>query len=155
MLDRFGIASRQRRVELESRSDLSGIKQLSTLFGRFLALCFPPQHDGIYERLWLMARNVPQGCYELVEGGVYTRSADTLYPGLGLPSLSHALIDLLLGLANERVEQVVQRIFANRLEFVGVRRRVARLGAMVIMALSRGSSTRRPLRLALSYAAVA
>lgn len=102
-----------------------------------------------------MARNVPQGCYELIEGGVYARPTNTLYPGLGLASLRHTLVDLLLGLADERVEEVVQRIFANRLEFVGVRRRVARLGAVVIVTFPRGSGTRRPLRLALRYASIA
>jgi hypothetical protein len=67
-----------------------------------------------------VARNVTQGGYELVEGGIYTRSADSLHPGLGLPSVRHTLVDFLLCLADERVEQVVQRIFADRLEFVGM-----------------------------------
>jgi hypothetical protein len=102
-----------------------------------------------------MSGNMAQGGYELVEGGVYTRSTNTLYPGLRLASLCHALVDLLLGLADEGVEQVVQGIFTNRLEFVGVGW-VARLRAVVIMAaLSRGSGTRCALRLAMGNASIA
>lgn len=127
---------------------------MSALLGGLLALSLPPQHYGVYEGLGLLARNMAQGGYELVEGGVYTRTADTFYLGLGLPSVRHALVDLLLGLADEGVEEMVQRIFADRLELMGVLR-VARLGAVVVVALPRRPRTGCPLWLALGDISVA
>jgi hypothetical protein len=98
---------------------------------------------------------MPQGCYELVEGRIDSRPADSLHPSLGLPSVRHALVDLLLGLADEGVEQVVQRIFADRLQFVGVLG-VSRLRAVVVVALgTQRPRTRGPLRLAMGAAAIA
>jgi hypothetical protein len=63
---------------------------------------------------------VPKGCYELIEFGVYSWAADKLYARLRLTSVGHALIDLQFCLANEGVEKVMKRIFANRPQFVGV-----------------------------------
>lgn len=94
-----------------------------------------------------------QGGNELVEVGIDARPADKFDPGLGLASVGYALIDLLLGLADEGVEEMVQRIFPHRLELVCLLV-VARLGAMVVMALARGPAAWCPLRFALRYTAV-
>jgi len=95
-----------------------------------------------------------QRSYELVEGGVYAGPANGLDPHFGLAAVGHALVDLVLGLADEGVEQVVQGIFANRLELVGVLR-VPRLGTVVVVTLARGARAGRSLWAALGDAAVA
>lgn len=101
-----------------------------------------------------MPRNVSQGSDQLVKGGINARTADQFDPGLGLAAIRHALVDLVLGLADEGVEEVVQRIFTHGLELMGVLLLVvARLGTVVGVASARGSRTRRSLWLALEGAA--
>jgi hypothetical protein len=117
-----------------------------------LALSLPPQHDGVNQRLWRRACNVPECSYELVKVGVDSRAAHQLDPRLGLAPVRHALVDLLLRLADEGVEQMVQRILANRLELV--RMLVPRLRAGMAMALTRRPPAWRPLWLAARGAAV-
>lgn len=99
-----------------------------------------------------MAGNVTKGGYELVKIGVDSRTTDQFDLGLWLTPVRHALYDLLVRLTDERVEEVVQRILADRLQLVGVLV-MARLGAVVDMALARGPAG-RSLRLALCAAAV-
>lgn len=84
-----------------------------------------------------MPCNVAKGGYELIEVGVNSRTTNELHFGLWLIPVCHALYDLLVRLTDERVEEMVQRIFADRLELVGVLV-VARLRAVVGMALARG-----------------
>lgn len=82
-----------------------------------------------------MPRNVSKGRNELVKVGINSRTTDEFHLSLWLAPICHALNDLLVRLTDERVEEVVQRIFANGLELVRVLV-VARLGAVVDMALS-------------------
>lgn len=100
-----------------------------------------------------MPRNVAKGCYELIEIMVNPRATDQFHLGLWLIAVRcHALDDLLVGLADEGVEEVVQGILANRLELVGMLV-VARLGTVVDMAFA-GRPAWSSLRLALRAAAV-
>lgn len=63
---------------------------------------------------------MPECCYELVKVGVDSRAAHQLDVRLGLVRCRHALADLLLRQPDEGVEKVVQRVFADCLEFVGI-----------------------------------
>jgi hypothetical protein len=80
-------------------------------------------------------RNVSKGRNELVKVGINSRTTYEFHLGLWLTPVCHALDDLLVRLTDERVEEVVQRIFADCLELVRVLV-VTRLGAVVDMALS-------------------
>ena len=93
-----------------------------------------------------------QGGYELVEVGIDSWATDEFNLSLWLaPVCRHAPDDLLVGLANERVEEVVQRIFAHCLQLM-VLLVVSRLGAVVHMALARRAAG-GTFRLALCTAA--
>jgi hypothetical protein len=81
---------------------------------------------------------MPQRGDELVKVRVDSRAAHQLGVRFGLVSVRHALVDLLLRLADEGVEQVVQRILADRLKLVG----------MLVVTLTRRPPARRPLWLA-------
>jgi hypothetical protein len=94
-----------------------------------------------------------QRCYQLVEVRVDSRSADKLYPRLRLAAVCHALVDLLLCLADERVEEVVQRILAHGLELVRMLG-VPRLGAVVGVSPPRRPGARYAFGLALRGAAL-
>lgn len=63
---------------------------------------------------------MPEGSYKLVEFGVYSRTTDQFDSGLGLASLRHALVDLQFRLANKGVEEVMECIFADGPQFMGV-----------------------------------
>jgi hypothetical protein len=63
-----------------------------------------------------------KGCNELIELAVYSWATDKLYSGLGLAPVRNTLVDFQLCLPDEGVEEVVKRIFANRLELVGILR---------------------------------
>lgn len=129
------------------------ILQLRTLLRSLLALRLSPQHYGINQGLRLLARNVSECRYELVKSRVDSRSAHELYASLWLATICHALVDLLLGLADEGVEEVVEGIFADRLELVGVLV-MARLGAVVVVSLARRPGAGSPLRLPLKHVAI-
>lgn len=87
-----------------------------------------------------MSCYVAQGSYELVEVGIDSWTTDELNLSLWLaPVRRHAPDDFLVGLANERVEEVVQRVFAHCLQLV-VLLVVSRLRAVVHMALARGAA---------------
>lgn len=129
------------------------VEQLRALLRSFFALCLAPQHDGVDEGLRLGSCDVSEGCYQLVKVGVDAWPTDKLDSGLWLTSVRHALVDLLLGLPNEGVEQVVQRILADSLELVRVLV-VPRLGAVVVVALPRRPGAGGPFRLALDGAAL-
>ncbi len=80
-------------------------------------------------------------------------AADGFDFGLGLATISHALVDFVLSLADEGIKEVVQRILACRLELVGLLV-VAGLGAVVVMSLARRAGTRCSLWLAMGSAAI-
>ena len=82
-----------------------------------------------------MPRNVSKGRNELIKVGINPRTTYEFHLRLRLTPIRHALDNLLVRLTDERVEEVVQRIFANCLELMRVLV-VARLGAVVDMALS-------------------
>jgi hypothetical protein len=96
------------------------IQQLGPLLRRILAFCLPPQHDGINEWLWRRPCDVPESCYKLVELGIYSRATDKLHAGLWLTTVCDALADLQFCLADEGVEEMVKRIFANSLQLVRI-----------------------------------
>lgn len=129
---------------------MAGVEELCALLGGLFALRLPPQHDGINQGLGLLPRNVSQSSNQLVEIGVHARPANEFDPRLRLAAFCHALVDFVLGLADEGVEEMVQRIFTHRLELMGMLLLVmARLRAVVVMASARGSRTGCPLWLAL------
>lgn len=152
LVERLRVATRQGQMGHGSR--LTSVLELHTLLGSLLALGLAPQHDCVYQRLWLLPRDVAEGGYELVKGSVDARSADELDSGLGLAAVRQALVDLLLGLADEGVEEVVQRVLADCLQLVGVLG-VPRLRAVVVVASPRRPGAGRPLRLPLGHAAIA
>lgn len=119
-----------------AKARLSYGLQLRPQFRCLLALRLAPKHDGVDQGLWLVSRYVAQGGYELVEVGIDSWTTDELNLSLRLAAVGrHAPDDFLVGLADERVKEVVQRIFAHRLQLV-VLLVVSRLGAVVHMALA-------------------
>jgi hypothetical protein len=73
-----------------------------------------------------------KGRNELIELGVYSWPTDKFNSCLRLAAVCDTLIDLQLCLPDEGVEEMVKRIFANRLELVGILR-VARRGTLLVM----------------------
>jgi len=71
------------------------------MLGSFLALGLAPQHNGIDQRLRLLARNIAQRGYELVETRIHAGTAYQLDSGFGLAAVGHALGNLLVGLEVE------------------------------------------------------
>jgi hypothetical protein len=65
---------------------------------------------------------MPESCYELVELGVYSRATDKFYAGLWLAPVCDALADFQFGLADEGIEKMMERIFADSLELMCVLR---------------------------------
>jgi hypothetical protein len=65
---------------------------------------------------------MPESCYELVKLGIYSRATDKLYAGLWLASVCDTLANLQFGLADEGIEKVMERIFADSLELMCVLR---------------------------------
>ena len=139
--------------EIAAKTRLSYSLQLRSQFGCLLALRLAPKHDGVDQGLRLVSCYVAQGGYELVEVGIDSWTTDELNLSLWLaPVRGHAPDDLLVGLADERVEEVVQRIFAHRLQLV-VLLVVSRLGAVVHMPALARRAAGGSLRLALPTAA--
>lgn len=93
-----------------------------------------------------------KGCDELVKVGINSWATYAVHFSLWLtPICRHASDDFRVCLTDERVEEVVQRIFADCLELMGMLV-VARLRAVVDMALTRGPAG-SSLRFALYTAA--
>jgi hypothetical protein len=128
--------------------------QLCPEFRSLFTFGLAPKHDGIYERFRLMARNVAEGSNELVKVGIYSRPADEFDFGLRLGPVRHALDDFVVCLADERVEQVVQRILAHGLELVAMLMMTG-LRAVGAMAFASRPGTRRTLRFALDEGGIA
>jgi hypothetical protein len=98
------------------------VDELSPLLRRIFTLGLPPQHDGVNQWLRRGPCNMAKSCYELVKFGIYSRATDELYAGLWLASVCDTLADLQFGLADECVEKVMERIFADILELMRVLR---------------------------------
>ena len=108
------------------------IEQLRALLRGVFALGLAPQHNGVNQRLWRRASDMTKGRNELIELGVYSWPTDKFNPCLRLAAVCDALIDLQLCLPDEGVEEMVKRIFADRLQLVGILR-VARRGTLLVM----------------------
>lgn len=86
--------------------------QLSMNRSHLVTLGLAPDHEGVYQRLGTRAHNVAKSLYQLIKGMVCAGTTDGFNSDQSIITLRDTAIDLVIGFADELIQQVVEGIFS-------------------------------------------